>query len=148
MVLELQIQIWKTLSLVHFCPLLQNRGVHPPKLNWKYLCSWEHYYSNQTHVSFSPDMLYFLKNCLKCLKIVPWAPFPLTATNLHHLESELHAQKKPKWIIWTIVGQYSTRTNWLKNVWKKMSLFVRVVTHYGSNESNDSLGVFSGRSSK
>ena len=24
-----------------------------------------------------------------------------------------------------------------------MSLFVRVVTHYGSNESNDSLGVFS-----
>ena len=24
-----------------------------------------------------------------------------------------------------------------------MSLFVRVVAHYGSNESNDSLGVFS-----
>ena len=24
-----------------------------------------------------------------------------------------------------------------------MSLFVRVVTHFGSNESNDSLGVFS-----
>ena len=24
-----------------------------------------------------------------------------------------------------------------------MSLFVRLVTHYGSNESNDSLGVFS-----
>ena len=29
-----------------------------------------------------------------------------------------------------------------------MSLFVRVVTHYGSNESNDSLGVFSEGSRK
>ena len=47
--------------------------------------------------------------------------------------------EKPEWIIWLIWAIVrSTRTKWLKNVWK-MSFFVRVVTHYGSNESNDSL---------
>ena len=48
--------------------------------------------------------------------------------------SESFDSFEPQWV--------STRTKWLKNVWK-MCLFVCVVTHYGSNESNDSLGVFS-----
>ena len=42
--------------------------------------------------------------------------------------------------MWAIVGQYTDK---MTQKCVKMSLFVRVVTHYGSNESNDSLGVFS-----
>ena len=38
------------------------------------------------------------------------------------------------------MGQYTDK---MTQKCVKMSLFVRVVTHYGSNESNDSLGVFS-----
>ena len=50
--------------------------------------------------------------------------------------------EKPKWIIWliwAIVGQYTDK---MTQKCVKMSLFVCVVTHYGSNESNDSLRVF------
>ena len=48
--------------------------------------------------------------------------------------------EKPEWIIWliwAIVGQLHGQND-LKIMWK--SHFVRVVTHYGSNESNDHSG--------
>ena len=38
------------------------------------------------------------------------------------------------------MGQYTDK---MTQKCVKISLFVRIVTHYGSNESNDSLGVFS-----
>ena len=37
------------------------------------------------------------------------------------------------------MGQYTDK---MTQKYVKMSLFVRVVTHYGSNESNDSFGFF------
>ena len=54
-----------------------------------------------------------------------------------------NTQKKPKWVIWlilAIVGQYTDKMiqKYVKNVF----FFVRVVTQYGPNESNDSFGFF------
>ena len=51
----------------------------------------------------------------------------------------LHITEKPKWVIWliwAIVGHYTDKKTHF------LSHFVRVLTHYGSNESNDSFGFF------
>ena len=40
---------------------------------------------------------------------------------------------------WAIVGQYTDK---MTQTYVKMSHFVRELTHYGSNESNDSFGFF------
>ena len=52
--------------------------------------------------------------------------------------------EKPKWIIWliwAIVGQYTDKMT--QKCVKNESFCPCSDTHYGSNESNDSLGVFS-----
>ena len=73
-------------------------------------------------------------------------PLPLMTSGFQWKETpggHSHITEKPEWIIWliwAIVGQYTDK---MTQRCVKMSLFVRVVTHYGSNESNDSLGVFS-----
>ena len=50
--------------------------------------------------------------------------------------------ENPKWIIWliwAIVCHYTDKKTHFSHI---LSHFVRVLTHYGSNESNDSLGFF------
>ena len=43
------------------------------------------------------------------------------------------------WLIWAIVGHYTDKKT---HFYIFLSHFVRVLTHYGSNESNDSFGFF------
>ena len=45
------------------------------------------------------------------------------------------SQKNPKWVIWLIWATVGHYTDKMTQKYVKMSLFVRVVTHYGSDES-------------
>ena len=50
--------------------------------------------------------------------------------------------ENPKWIIWFIWAIVCHYTDKKIHFHTFLSHFVRVLTHYGSNESNDSLGFF------
>ena len=54
-------------------------------------------------------------------------------------ESHTEKLKWVIWLIWAIVGHYMDKKTHFLHF---LSHFVRVVTHYGSDESNDSFGFF------
>ena len=107
----------------------------------KYKSKWNKPNPSRTRANskLNNGMIFLFQYFLQHFSHIMFSPFICTGWRINGV----CAQKKHEWIIWliwAIVGQYTDK---MTQKCVKMSLFVRVVTHYGSNESNDSLGVFS-----